>query len=70
MYPTVRVYARHRRRTHSARPKHALEHRTGMQIQTQAESAIAMTKRRHENHAVMHAVLILKSKPDIGSEMP
>nr|GEW83946.1 hypothetical protein [Tanacetum cinerariifolium] len=41
-----------------------------MQIQTQAESDVAMTKRRHGNHVVMQAVLIPKTKPDIVSEMP
>ncbi|GJY44406.1 hypothetical protein Tco_0432619 [Tanacetum coccineum] len=37
---------------------------------TQAESDVAVDKRRHGNHAVMQVVLIPKAKPDTVSEIP
>ncbi|GKD65481.1 monothiol glutaredoxin-S2-like protein [Tanacetum coccineum] len=35
-----------------------------MRVQTQVESDVAMTKRRHGNRAAMQVVLILEDKPD------
>ncbi|GJZ88752.1 reverse transcriptase domain-containing protein [Tanacetum coccineum] len=67
---TVRVYAGYRCRTRSACPEHIPEYRTGMRIQTQAKSDVAVTKRRHGNHVVMQVVLIPKAKPDTVSEIP
>ncbi|GKD52694.1 hypothetical protein Tco_1281670 [Tanacetum coccineum] len=40
-----------------------------MRIQTQAESDVAVTKRRHGNHVVMQVVLIPKAKPDTVFEI-
>ncbi|GJR63397.1 hypothetical protein Tco_1505559 [Tanacetum coccineum] len=40
-----------------------------MRVQTQVESNVAMTKRRHGNRAAMQFVFIPKAKPNTISEV-